>query len=133
MTHDISIFNPGKNLNLSKNLSITIILFLSLYYKFPVIDQKQNFIINKFYLFFITFVVSILFDVINNHSNSTFSDIFSLSIFTSLIVVIAYGFFTDFAINGALDDYDHQRDKILLFVFIILVTICSVDLINTFF
>jgi hypothetical protein len=122
----------NKTLEIPKTVSIGLTLALILSFKYPNIDYKENFIIYKFYIFFIVFAASFLFDIISNNYSSL-SNAFSMSVFVSMISVIIYSIFTDLSLNGFMDNFDLQRDKIFFYVLFFLVIICSINLIYLVF
>lgn len=117
-------------IKISKILLICFVLFGLIFYKFPGINYKQNFIMNKFYIFFTVFLTAIVYDFLDKDYNGNES--IQLSTFISIIVVLTYSFYTDLVINGFTDNFENQLRKILFFIFLILVVLCSMNIIKNF-
>jgi len=121
LVHTINLLEIGKI------LILCISLFIVINIKFPNINFKQNFISNKFYIFFLSFSISIINDFIKGDD---FSSNFTESVFLAMIITLIYTFYTDLVINGFTDNFENPLRKILFFVFMILCVLCSMNIIK---
>jgi len=121
LVHTINLLEIGKI------LILCISLFIVINIKFPNINFKQNFISNKFYIFFLSFSISIINDFIKGDD---FSSNFTESVFLAMVITLIYTFYTDLVINGFTDNFENPLRKILFFVFMVLCVLCSMNIIK---
>jgi hypothetical protein len=121
LVHSINLMEIGKI------LILCVSVFLVINIKFPNINFKQNFISNKFYIFFLSFSISVIHDLVKGVA---FSENFTESVFLAMVITLIYSFYTDLVINGFTDNFENPLRKILFFVFMILCVLCSMNLIK---
>lgn len=116
--------------DMKKFLILGFVYALVFIYYLVNFEMKQYFIMYKFYIFFITFVVSFTLDEVFNPDNEKLIEYFSVAVVNSMVAVIMYSIFTDLSINGMFDNFSNEKKIAYLAMFILLI-LCAINLIHS--
>lgn len=116
--------------DMKKFLILGFVYALVFIYYLVNFEMKQYFIMYKFYIFFITFIVSFTLDEVFNPDNKKLVEYFSVAVVNSMVAVIMYSIFTDLSINGMFDNFSNEK-KIAYLVMFILLILCTINLIHS--
>jgi len=101
-------------------MAITLYMFVSLF--LDNINDRQNAIAYKIYLFLFVFIIQFLFQVFTNLVNSTkfaINEIIETSVNNALIAIIAFDIYNDLVYNNFFITYNNQQ-KILILILLII-------------
>lgn len=116
--------------DMKKFLILGFVYALVFIYYLVNFEMKQYFIMYKFYIFFITFIVSFTLDEVFNPDNKKLVEYFSVAVVNSMVAVIMYSIFTDLSINGMFDNFSNEKKIAYLTMFILLI-LCAINLIHS--
>jgi hypothetical protein len=107
---------------------VTIFISLYVYFTFFLtnVDQRENAIMNKMFIFIFIFIINFITSFINYllTPDLSFDDVIDLSVSNAIVCIIAFDVYDDLTYNDYFKNYsNHQKSVILIMMMIAFITV----------